>query len=448
MKLTLTTIRDVLRNRSTLVDLLAILFGISAVLGQNANFVQLPLLVLNAPEGLLLPSHLVVVSQFGNLGPLLYLALQKLTACKDSYLIYGLLVLNMVSTVCMAFWYDQTAYLFGENRSVVMLVCFLTASLVSCTSPVLFMPYMGRFRDVYMVSYLIGEGFSGFIPSVVALGQGVGGNEECIWNNSSDSGAPEFISYTPPPRFSSTVYFLLVFIFLGVCTVAFGILDKHPRSRAEYAQVTVNDGNDYTYEQPKQQPNAELNEPSKKVLSQRSYHYLLVFLGIIFMIGGGFAPSVMPFSCLPYGNEVYHLSTALVLIANPVVAFLAMFLQTRSVRMMQVLAVISLIFSTYTMITALMRPQPPLVGTTIGNVLVVSLSNASSRRILNAYSSDCQLGWFGSIAELRSRCSRYRAARSRRQSSGLGWSFYSVWNADRLYRVFFDGELYRAFPGR
>jgi riboflavin transporter 2 len=35
------------------------------------------------------------------------------------------------------------------------------------------------YRDIYLNSYLIGEGLSGFIPSLAVLVQGVGGNPEC-----------------------------------------------------------------------------------------------------------------------------------------------------------------------------------------------------------------------------------------------------------------------------
>ena len=34
-------------------------------------------------------------------------------------------------------------------------------------------------RDIYLNSYLVGEGLSGFVPAIAALIQGVGGNPEC-----------------------------------------------------------------------------------------------------------------------------------------------------------------------------------------------------------------------------------------------------------------------------
>jgi hypothetical protein len=35
------------------------------------------------------------------------------------------------------------------------------------------------FREIYLNSYLVGEGLSGFIPAIAALIQGAGGNPEC-----------------------------------------------------------------------------------------------------------------------------------------------------------------------------------------------------------------------------------------------------------------------------
>ena len=44
-------------------------------------------------------------------------------------------------------------------------------SLVDCTSSVLYFPYMARFRETYMISFMIGEGCSGLIPALASLAQ-------------------------------------------------------------------------------------------------------------------------------------------------------------------------------------------------------------------------------------------------------------------------------------
>lgn len=374
MKHKLSGIREAFQHRSLLVDLLAILFGVGAWIGVNSNFVQLPLLVANAPEGWNLPSYLVVITQLGNLGPLLYTGLQKVKAFKDSYMIYAVLVIGTVGAICMAFLYERTAYVFGAERSVAMFVCVFALALVGCTSSVLFMPYMGRFRAIYLITYLIGEGLSGFLPSIVALIQGVGGNAQCIANNSTDPDAPEFVSYTPPARFGSMEYFIFVFVVLIISTVAFTVLDNHSRCRKEYAAVVINHGNDYTYEtgqasSPAEKSNAKLEKP--KVLSNRNYTYLMVLLGVLCMFGNGIFPSVQSYSCLPYGNVAYHLTVTLSTMANPVACFLAVFLPHTSIRAITSISMLSAVFAAYALATAFMSPAPPLMGRTAGEALVI-----------------------------------------------------------------------------
>ncbi|XP_055586263.1 solute carrier family 52, riboflavin transporter, member 3-B isoform X2 [Uranotaenia lowii] len=379
MKNKLSGLRDAVANRSLLVDLLAILFGVGAWIGVNSSFVQLPLLVANAPEGWNLPSYLVVITQLGNLGPLLYTGLQKLKAFKDSYMIYALLIIGTVGAICMAFLFETTAHIFGTERSVAMFVCVFCFALVGCTSSVLFMPYMGRFRDVYLITYLIGEGFSGFLPSIVALIQGVGGNAECIPSNSTDPNAPEFVSYTPLPRFGSMEYFIFVFVVYIVSTLAFTVLDNHSKCRKEYAAVVISHGNDYTYESsdPTNSTNATDKSsggagPEKtKVLSNFNYAYLIVLLGVLCMFGNGVFPSLQSYSCLPYGNVAYHLTVTLSTMANPVACFMAVFLPHTSIRAITSISLLAAGFTCYALATAFMSPAPPLMGQAIGDALVI-----------------------------------------------------------------------------
>uniref|UniRef100_A0A8D8P538 Riboflavin transporter n=1 Tax=Culex pipiens TaxID=7175 RepID=A0A8D8P538_CULPI len=428
MKQKLTGVRDAFQNRSLLVDLLAILFGIGAWIGVNSSFVQLPLLVANAPEGWNLPSYLVVITQLGNLGPLLYTALQRVRAFRDSYMIYAVLVIGTVGAICMAFLYERTAFVFGAERSVAMFVCVFALALVGCTSSVLFMPYMGRFRDVYLITYLIGEGLSGFLPSIVALIQGVGGNAECIPNNSTDPDAPDFISYTPPPRFGSLEYFVFVFVVLIVSTIAFTILDNHPRCRQEYAAVVINHGNDYTYEttptvtvvttptsNPAEKPTTSTSTKHEqpKVLSNRNYTYLMVLLGVLCLFGNGFFPGIQSYSCLPYGNVAYHLTVTLSTMANPVACFMAVFLPHTSIRAITSISMLAGVFAAYAMATAFMSPAPPFMGMAIGEALViiswtiliglVSYVRLSITTVFRSQGGK-SLVWVGAVTQIGSLC--------------------------------------------
>ena len=56
-------LKDFLRNRVVLVDLLAVLFGISSWISINGLWVELPLLVQDLPEKWALPSYLSIIVQ-------------------------------------------------------------------------------------------------------------------------------------------------------------------------------------------------------------------------------------------------------------------------------------------------------------------------------------------------------------------------------------------------
>lgn len=346
-------------TRLKVLHLLIILFGITAWLGVNSTFVQLPLLVEAAPEGWSLPSYIVIIIQCGNLGPLLYTALQRCRPFKDAPLIMALLVTGCVGAVLFALFYDQTAMVFGEERSVAILAVAFLFALVGCTSSVLFMPYMGRFKEVYLVTYLIGEGLSGFVPSTVALIQGVGGNTECLPSNSSTSG---FEPYTPPPRFGVQAFYYFIFSLFVASTIAFIFLDLYPSFKSEYAAREIKHGNDYSYKHEE--------ETTPKSLSRLNYIGLLVLLGFVCSLINGVVPSVQSYSCLPYGNVAYHLAVTLSAIANPTACFLAFFVPHKSIRLVTWLTAISLLFAGYAFATSLISP-PPLQGKWVGDFLVV-----------------------------------------------------------------------------
>lgn len=370
MKLNLLKCKSAFKNRSLLVDLLAILFGIGSWIGVNSLYVQLPVLVSTAPEGWNLPSYLVVIIQLANIGPITYTLVQKFSTknIRVSLIIYAVLITGSVAAVLLASFYQETAFFWGEERSIALLSLAFFLALVGCTSSVLFMPYMGRFRDIYLITYLIGEGLSGFLPSIVTLFQGVGGNPECIPNNSTDG--PAYDRYQSPPRFGSDIFFYFTFSMLVVSTIAFGLLNKLKQCKREYAPVTIKNGNDYDYNSDKN-PDDNKKEITK-ILSPFNYKYLMILMAGICMFGNGVFPSIQSFSCLPYGNTAYHLTVTLSSIANPIACFLAVFLPHKSISSITYLSLTTAAIACYTMATAVMSPNPPLVGTDTGTALVVS----------------------------------------------------------------------------
>ncbi|XP_058063557.1 solute carrier family 52, riboflavin transporter, member 3 [Anopheles bellator] len=362
-------------DRRFVVDLLAIVFGIGSWIGVNSVYVQLPLLVQSAPEGWNLPSFLVVTIQLGNVGPILYTATQRWRSFRDANLIIALLLLGSGATLATAFAHDQTVVVFGEPHSVPLFITVFVVALVGCTSSVLFMPYMGRFKDIYLITYLIGEGLSGFLPSILALGQGVGGNAECVLVNDSIAWeTPVYESYTPPPRFGTNVYFIISSALLLVSLVAFVLLDRWDISIAEHAAVTIGNGNNYTYEASDKtvSTGTAAIEAGEKRLPTVSYWLLMLLIGGMCLFGNGFFPSIQSYSCLPYGNVAYHLAVTLSSMANPAACFLGFFVRRNTVRLNVLLAVLFVPFAAYAMTTAITSPAPPLMHHTIGDILVIS----------------------------------------------------------------------------
>lgn len=382
----------IFKQRSIIVDLLAICFGIGTWIGINGTFIQLPLLVEVAPEGWSLPSYLSVMVQIGNLGPLAYTLIQKFSKHNDAHMIYGLLITGTLSAILTAFFYSRTAMLFGAEHSVALFALTFFTALTACTSSVLFMPYMGRFKEIYLVTYFIGEGLSGLLPSVVALIQGIGGSAECRLVNVTETGQEIYEKYVPPPRFGTRDFFFFVFAMMVLSFVGFLLLDRLKLAKKQYAAVQVGFGNNYVYERETKntnnthnvESNGQINNnPPKETnkvnsdlapeISSSTYTFLLLLIGVISFFANGIFNSIQSYSCLPYGGQAYHLSATLSVIANPLACFLAIFLPHTSLRSILTLTGLAGLLTIYVFVTAAMSPFPPLYDTTIGAVLVVSL---------------------------------------------------------------------------
>ena len=85
--------------------------------------------------------------------------------------------------------------------------------------------FVARFRDIYLTSYLIGEGLSGFLPSLLALTQGVGGNPECVATSSINS-TEDLVPFYPPARFSITLFFVAMSVLMLSSALGFIGLDR------------------------------------------------------------------------------------------------------------------------------------------------------------------------------------------------------------------------------
>ncbi|XP_017849911.1 solute carrier family 52, riboflavin transporter, member 3-A isoform X2 [Drosophila busckii] len=397
---------SVFRNRKLLVDVLAIFFGIGTWLGVNGTFIQLPLLVNEAPEGWSLPSYLSIMVQLGNLGPLLYTTIQKYSPWKlnDGYTIHGVLAVGSISCLLTAFFYNKTAVVAGQEHSVALFILTIFTALNACTSSVLFMPYMGRFKEQYMITYFIGEGLSGLLPSVTALVQGIGETARCVQVNVTESGTPIYEQQKVPPLFDTKIFFLILFGLMVASYIGYTLLNALPQARREYAEVTVSDGNKYVYAQ-------DDNQPRLQQLSRAQYAALLLLMFFISFFANGIFGSIQSYSSAPYGTQAYHLSATLSVIANPLACFMAMFLHFTSLRIIYALSTLAALLTSYVFTTAVLSPYPPLYDETLGMVLVVtawtllvgivSYTKLGITTVMRAQGGQ-SLVWVGAITQLGS----------------------------------------------
>ncbi|XP_051159707.1 solute carrier family 52, riboflavin transporter, member 3-B-like [Leptopilina boulardi] len=409
-------------TNSLFVHILIAIFGLSAWLGINAIFVELPILVTTTKEWNL-PMYIVIMVQVANIGPLSYVIARKFGfKFHESRWIFGMLIFSAIIMCLLAFFHEKTINFHNKEYNYVLFLVTFSTALINCSSSLLFMPYLRYFREIYLVSYFIGEGISGILPSIIALIQGTG-NSQCDSTNNSN-----LLSET---RFSSKYYFITIFILLLMSLMAFFLLetlnfvrnekilelstnkqeirreivedeklDKNLNIQKREEMTGTNDNDFSTLQREeilkngeislrvkeiifeKKEENEEtivnLNEKNekKKKFSLKIYLYLL--LGVMCLLGNGFLPGIQSYSSLPYGNKTYHLTATLSQLANPIACFLVMLfpisspsLEKSSTRLINCLSLIVFIICCYVIYLAFESPRPPLQSSVIGQVLVI-----------------------------------------------------------------------------
>jgi len=337
---------------------MALVFGIGAWISINGMWVELPLLVQTLPESWNLPSFMSVIIQIANVGPIAYALLHAALPARvnEKNGVYFVMVIGTISSVLMIFLWRYTTSTDGVEHSSALLALLFFVSLVDCSSSVLFMPFMARFQQIYLTSYLIGEGLSGFLPSLFALAQGVGGNPECNVNGTSGaSGEP----YYPPPRFSVSVFFAILSVMMFSSAVAFIALNRSQVAKNQQVQrlpssVTTLQENVTGEEE-------EDDERSSTSLPKKTFVILLAIQCWVCMLSNGALPSIQSYSCLPYGNTAYHVAVTLSSMANPVACIVAYYLPVRSVGVVGVVNIFGTAISCYIVALAALSPAPPLL---------------------------------------------------------------------------------------
>lgn len=337
---------------SLLTHLLACLFGIGSWVSINGLWVELPLIVPQIPEGWYLPSYLSVFIQMANIGPLFVTLMHHFRpgALNETAIIYGVICLGTAASFLLGFFWKKTVVVAGAPRSVALLVLTFFLSAVDCTSSVTFLPFMMRLKPHFLTSYYIGEGVSGLLPALVALVQGVG-VVNCVNRtqslNQTLNGSSSFVTFAlqaqyESANFSAEVFFFFLSAMMVVCLLAFLLLNYHPSIARELTNNTYTNGVREKSQKNRKQSAQNITMDSYRSASRKSrfgtgsYNWLQAFyiFGILAWanaLTNAVLPSVQSYSCMPYGNNIYHLSAIMAAVSNPLACFIAMFFPIRSV---------------------------------------------------------------------------------------------------------------------
>uniref|UniRef100_A0A8P0TSV4 Riboflavin transporter n=2 Tax=Canis lupus familiaris TaxID=9615 RepID=A0A8P0TSV4_CANLF len=367
--------------------LLVALFGMGSWAAINGIWVELPVVVKDLPEGWSLPSYLSVLVALGNLGLLLVTLWRRLAPGKSERVpIQVVQALSVVGTALLAPLWHHVAPIAGQLHSVAFLTLASVLALACCASNVTFLPFLSHLPPPFLRSFFLGQGLSALLPCVLALLQGVG-HLECL---PASSNGTLWLPNDFPERFPASTFFWVLTALLVTSAAAFqGLLLLLP---SPPSASTAGLGSDLRVRTPgveeeeeeeeasplQESPNQAAGAPpspdpdAHRLLSVHSA-CLLGLLAITNALTNGVLPSVQSFSCLPYGRLAYHLAVVLGSAANPLACFLAMGVLCRSLAGLGGLSVLGMLFGSYLMALAILSPCPPLVGTSAGVVLVVSV---------------------------------------------------------------------------
>lgn len=352
-------------QRRILLDVLMVCWGLGTWLGVNGLYVQLPLLVERLPEGWALPSSMTVAIQLANVGLVAYIVIRRLLPrAPDAPYIYLALMVGTAALYLNSFLYTKTVSISGTERSLSFLALTFFAALVGCTSSVLFYPYLRHFRDIYLATYLVGEGLSGFIPSILALIQGVGGEPNCVLSPDNSTVTAVY----PPARFSSTVFMILLGTLSALSLVSFAVMDNCSAFLSERVKESA-------------VAKEEEATTEHESIFQRKWFSVLLLMACLNALMNGALPSVQTYSCMPYGASAYHLAVTLGAMANPTACLAGVWLRPMPASALGAMLAFVLLPLSYIFATAAMSPTPPLHTETIGRFLVVRIFNSHKLRV-------------------------------------------------------------------
>lgn len=359
----------------------------------NGIYAELPQIVLTQPEGWKLGAYLALITNFGNIAPLilvLFKCFYRKHQINPVLINYLVISIGMISCFLLIFFWSNTMMIFHEKRSMSLFILAFFLSLLDCTSSISFADYIYRFRKEFTNTMFLGESLTSILPSLLAIAQG-NGQLHCI--NINGTNQTEAIYETA--RFSLSIYFLCLFILLTISFISFILL--------QWTSITKN-----TYQIQSEIATIERFEEQKS-LTTRSY--ILLSIGCIYTssILFGMILSISTYVLMPYGHEVFYLGTILSPWMLTFVWILGIIKPLLSKRYLIILILFGTGTFVFTFFVAFKSPCPPWVNTTKGTVLILITWLATyiflgyPRLVIGNYAriySSNGMFWFGTFVQI------------------------------------------------
>ncbi|XP_064598818.1 riboflavin transporter 2-like [Liolophura sinensis] len=389
-----------LEPRCALVHVLVCLFGCGTWITITGVWVEMPILVEYLPESWDLGAYLSVVIQLANVGPLVYSLVHILypNFLSEKCIVYLIVGTGIATSALLAVFWKETTVVAGKPHSTALLVLQFFSAMANSTSSVVFLPFMYLLKPVYLMTFYVGQGFSGFLPSILGLAQG---SRSVTCTNVSYSvitgqGANHTISSLQPvyqaPNFSPSSVFSLLSAMCGLCGISFALLNHLPICKSQHvnydlktsptkkspssektALIATSKPNTYNVKWRKNDAECieEIGKLSEHTLSGTESAVLLVAVGWVKAMENGLIPALQSYAFLPYGMEPYSLAIDLAYIADPSVCFLASFFPPKTPRTLVLLTLLATLCMSYIVMLASLSPSPPLSDWKVGEVLAV-----------------------------------------------------------------------------
>ncbi|CAF1581173.1 unnamed protein product [Rotaria magnacalcarata] len=384
---------------------LFVVLALSTWLDLNGVWVELPLIVNEAPEGWALPSLLSFAVALSNTAPIIIMLLKAFFKGRldERIFIYIEIIIGIVACGLMAQYWNKTHWFAGAQHSVLFVIFVFLLGTLDTTSTVTYSDYMKRYDGKLLNALFLGESLTALIPSILAVIQGVGGEAVC----SANSTQPEYSK----PRFSVQVYFWIFAAIILSSLIAFLILEWTNISQSYRTENYKTSDINQLCIQTETSSLLNLNLLSNS-MSKYMYYYLLVIAYIVNLLLFGILPSIGTYVMLPYSQSAYYIASLVLPISSPLSVIIALVGKSR----LQLSAIISLAFiatclTVYVIVLAALSPCPPLHDTIGGAIIAIAcyftaelvysyIRLVIANRVRQEYEREHGLFWLGAISQM------------------------------------------------